>query len=776
MTGPRRLGHTVATVAVCVSVLIGFLAPATAWSTRRSPTRATPRAPVPLPVPSTPLAPLVAFSEPLASGVRPLLATPFQNGTWTSPAATAAAGPFTSSGGALHWKVARTRPDRKRQVVVFQENDPFGRDALHAAFWDGTSWDDGSGAPLGDAKAFDRIGTTGSADTRGFDAAFEQKSGELLVVAGVNTDETVKYWVHGGTSWNSTTLLQSVANNTQDNVNVFDWVRLAPMPGTNRIAFLGAANDPIKKDSAAIEAMIWDGDTNTWGGKYILSFPVSNAQRYHSTDAIDVRFTLGGTNAGEAVAVWGNGPKVYSSTWRPGATWTAPKVVADMGTGVVVRWLRLAADPMGDDMVLAVGDADGTTGRLTTVPYDGATRTWGSVSSFHAVSTFGDPLRNRPFDIAWDPIVAARNVLLVYANPAGLWSTRSSDGGVLFGSPEAVGEGDPAWWVQLERQPDGIVHLAAHDSSDDLRGFAWNGYYWLPTTTTTVTSGLEAGTSHGVEAFALASVVAAGRPSPPASDLNGDGRADLLWQNQASRALSVWFLEGSVLTGSSVLRPESFADPQWQVRGLGDFNRDGSLDVLWHHQGTREVFAWLLDRAVAVGGSYLSPPTAPNLAWEIQGAADFDGDGGPDILWNDPVTREIHVWLMDGLRVRQSRKLSLTSYADTSWQICGLADLDADGRTDVLWHNQSTGVLYAWMMNGLALASSGYLTPYTSGSPQWSLALVADFNGDRRPDLLWHHPKTGELYVWYMEGLGAVSGGYLSPSRFGDAAWSIVPR
>lgn len=35
--------------------------------------------------------------------------------------------------------------------------------------------------------------------------------------------------------------------------------------------------------------------------------------------------------------------------------------------------------------------------------------------------------------------------------------------------------------------------------------------------------------------------------------------------------------------------------------------------------------------------------------------------------------------------------------------------------------------------------------------------------------VLWHNPKSGELYLWYTDGLVARAGGYLGPSRFGDA-------
>ncbi len=605
-----------------------------------------------------PLPPLLAFSEPAASGIRPLRASLLASGGWLAPAMVAAPGPFTTAGGALHGKVARTRPDRARQVVLFQEDDGGNRDALHAVFWDGTRWDDGTGEPWGDAKALGSIGTTGMA-SRNFDAAYEQKSGELLVVAGVNTHVTVKYWLHGGTAWNTTPLLRSVLNTAQDPANVFDWVRLAPMPATNRIAFLGVANDPVNKDSAAVEAMVWDGDTNTWGSFYVLSFP--NGQTYHSTEAIDLKFTLAGTNAGEALAVWGNGQKVYASTWRAGAVWSAPRVAVDLGSGATVRWLRLAADPGSDDMVLAIGDVEGSTGRITTVPYDGETRTWGNLSPAHVVGAFGDLRLNRPFDVAWDPAAGPRGALLVFADAEGLWSARSLDGGASFDSPSRVPGAAPAWWVQLERQPDGVVQLAVQDAADDLRGWSWNGSSWASTTASAVSSNLETGGSHAVEPFALAGLVVAGRLAPPPTDIDGDGRADLLWQNQSTGALSVWFLQDAAVRRTTALRPESFADPQWRICGFGDFDRDGSTDVLWHHRGTRELYAWLLEQAVPVGGAHLSPATAPFPGWEVRGTADFDGDGGPDILWNDPATRELHVWLMDGLRMRRSVKLGLTS-------------------------------------------------------------------------------------------------------------------
>jgi hypothetical protein len=127
------------------------------------------------------------------------------------------------------------------------------------------------------------------------------------------------------------------------------------MPGTNRIAFIGIANgysslSPVTPpSSAAIEAMVWDGDTNTWiaASKTLLSGPISHAQNYQGTDAADIDFVLNGTNAGEAVAVWGNAYFVYANVWNGATNWGA-NVVAELPRsifecappgGVALRWL-----------------------------------------------------------------------------------------------------------------------------------------------------------------------------------------------------------------------------------------------------------------------------------------------------------------------------------------------------------------------------------------------------------------------------------------------------
>src|SRR5438874_1018253 len=143
---------------------------------------------------------------------------------------------------------------------------------------------------------------------------------------------------------------------------------------------------------------------------------------------------------------------------------------------------------------------------------------------------------------------------------------------------------------------------------------------------------------------------------------------------------------------------------------------------------------------LAISSANARPPCAP---------MDFDGDCKSDVLWRNSATGEDYVWLMNGLTIATGG--FLTTVGDPAWQIQGTGDFDGDGKADILWRNAVTGENYIWLMNGLTIASQGSINVVdpTSG---WQVQGIGDFDGDGRADILWRNSSTGENYIYLMNG------------------------
>ena len=130
------------------------------------------------------------------------------------------------------------------------------------------------------------------------------------------------------------------------------------------------------------------------------------------------------------------------------------------------------------------------------------------------------------------------------------------------------------------------------------------------------------------------------------------------------------------------------------------------------------------------------------MNWKIRAAADIDRDGWTDLIWQHQGNGSIAVWLMTGTQRRDGLLLSPGAVADTNWRIVGAGDLNDDGHADLLWQHQTNGLMSAWFMNGTSLVSGVLLSPDQVTDTNWKIRAVADMNGDRRLDLIWHNQST----------------------------------
>ncbi len=246
--------------------------------------------------------------------------------------------------------------------------------------------------------------------------------------------------------------------------------------------------------------------------------------------------------------------------------------------------------------------------------------------------------------------------------------------------------------------------------------------------------------------------------APVKSDFNGDGKADILWQNSSTGQRLVWIMNGT--THISSVNWGTVAT-SWSIAGSSDFNGDGKPDILWQNSSTGQRVIWIMN-----GTTYLSSVNLGTVgtSWSIAGSSDFNGDGKPDILWQNSSTGQRLIWIMNG--TTHTSNVNLATVA-TSWSIAGSNDFNGDGKPDILWQNSSTGQRVIWIMNGTTHTSNVNLATVATS---WSIAGSNDFNGDGKPDILWQNSSTGQRVIWIMNGTT-----YLSSVNLGTVgtSWSI---
>jgi hypothetical protein len=262
-------------------------------------------------------------------------------------------------------------------------------------------------------------------------------------------------------------------------------------------------------------------------------------------------------------------------------------------------------------------------------------------------------------------------------------------------------------------------------------------------------------------AFRRAAAEARLAPVQVAANGSPGGPTRLLWQHEDG-ARVLWAMDGTNWTGGySVLGQ---VPPVWRIAAAADFNGDGNADVVWENTATGERAVWFLTAAGAWEGAFaMLPVVAP--VWRIAAAADFTGDGKADLVWQDGAGSTV-VWTMDGPNWGGS--YSPLPLAPAEWQVAGAADFNGDGQTDLVWQNTTTGARVIWIMGGVTRL--GFVTlPVVA--PAWSIAAAADFNGDGKPDLVWQHTD-GSRAIWLMNGLNWEGSYAMLPSVV--PAWRIA--
>ena len=263
----------------------------------------------------------------------------------------------------------------------------------------------------------------------------------------------------------------------------------------------------------------------------------------------------------------------------------------------------------------------------------------------------------------------------------------------------------------------------------------------------------------------------AGITRPSFADFNRDGKSDILWRHDDG-FLSLWLMDGATLGSTVTPSPQEPVDRQWKIQGIGDFDGDGNADMLLRHTNG-SISIWFMDGSTLRIKAPPSVAQVSDLAWQIQGAGDFDGDGKSDILWRR-TDGWLAIWFMEGNQVKASPYVSPAQIGDINWQIEAIADFNRDGRADILFRHRQ-GTLSIWLMNGTTRVGTVAPSIDNVADSKWQIQGAGDYDGDGNADILWRH-SDGWLSVWLMEGTRVKASPFLVPDRVADLKWQIQPQ
>jgi hypothetical protein len=245
--------------------------------------------------------------------------------------------------------------------------------------------------------------------------------------------------------------------------------------------------------------------------------------------------------------------------------------------------------------------------------------------------------------------------------------------------------------------------------------------------------------------------------------------------------LYIWMMNGpNVIGGTGYTAAQ--ADLTWRVDGVGDLNGDGKSDIVWRKTGAGvdkgAVYSWTMNGTGISSARYLDRLSED---WEVIALGDFDADGQSDVLCRNlnPAAIDagkLYLWKMVGGIAFPGSGFT-AAQADLGWRIDGVGDLNDDGMNDIVWRKVGAGVdlgaLFLWLMNGTQLLGARYLDPI---GEDWQIQGLGDFNADGKTDLLWRNQgaggDSGKLFIWMMDGPNVIGGtGYTASQA--DLGWRV---
>ncbi len=242
-------------------------------------------------------------------------------------------------------------------------------------------------------------------------------------------------------------------------------------------------------------------------------------------------------------------------------------------------------------------------------------------------------------------------------------------------------------------------------------------------------------------------------------DFNGDGHQDLVWQNNSTGQVNVNYYGGSTPQpqGSATLNNGSDL-AGWKLVGAGDFDHNGVPDLVYQNTATWQVNVNYYGGAggTSVIGTACISCGIDTTGWQVVAVADFNSDGNPDLVYQNTTTAQVNVDYYGGSGGTTFQGWACLSCGidTTGWRVAAAADFDGNGTPDLVYQNTGTGqvnvnyyggtggaVFQGWACLSCGISTTG-----------WTVVGAMDFNADGVPDLVYENTSSNQVNVDFYGG------------------------
>jgi hypothetical protein len=256
--------------------------------------------------------------------------------------------------------------------------------------------------------------------------------------------------------------------------------------------------------------------------------------------------------------------------------------------------------------------------------------------------------------------------------------------------------------------------------------------------------------------------------APYTNNIDGQGGSDVVLRKDDG----TWKVYNviSLSNAGAAQSTNMYANNDYVFQDIGDYDGDGTDDVLTRRTSNGSWIAFLMDGAANQG-----TPTQVSLftgaTWEFRASVDVDADGDEDIILRRPSDGLWRLFIIENGAVTSSSVPSLP-YQSTAWTYVGAADFDGDGDDDILeWNAAVTKWRIFYANAGDFDATDTQNSMYTSSVISYQSAGDADKDGDA--DILLRRTDNGKWLIHEFAGGYAVGGSVTVANMFTAAEWEF---